>query len=538
MQPLNASFYDSYDGENIPTSQFQPQNQLAKVEIVSLAMIPTGTYNQQFQRPWVANYNLDNANEMNQIVAQSYHQYQNDIRNGKVNADQHFNLTPELVASASSNFIQPTAQYESPVAIANGWNEQRVSWVMHLRAHTVGMGPQTYILTGYTDVMGVSAAGNIAPEMQMIVNAVYETRVVNDITPTGMQARTVLSNASQVLSNYQYRGDVDTRVQMRMRPQDVIGAINVLHVPDLANGAVEVVDLRAQQTTTPVKSNFQHTNHNNYLATIVAGLVSGDEMARAQNRHQNAYDLAAAAVADQTVNRDPFMRMIASVRGTAATNQFQFKDLIELDQNVLSDQITKVFWRGRPEVVGMGAPGEDFHQANATQGWHGADRLTMVANMIANSMPSMMASLLIGGISIHATNRGPGGMPFMMHSSLDSLIPGIDAMPQQAEILKEQFRIHLLNDITHNNGIGYDIAVTAHLMGEIWISLSLDGYPPVDFVMPSYANSMMAPVITRNRQNLNNLASQFSELKNNVLRPDATVAAGTQFFLPSGRSSY
>jgi len=538
MQTLNASFYDSYDGENVPNAQFVPQNKIAKIEIVSLAMIPTGTYNQQYQRPWVANYNPDNANEIQNIVAQSYHQYQNDIRNGKASTDQHFSLTPELVAPASSNFIQPTAQYESIVQIANGWNEQRVSWVMHLRAHTIGMGAQTFILTGYTDVMGVSAAGNIAPEMYMIVNAVYETRVVSEMTPMGMMPRTVLSNASQVLANYQYQGDVDTRVQMRMRPQDVIGAINVLHVPDLASGAVEVVDLRAQQTSTPVKSSFAHTNHNNYLATIIAGLVSGDVLAREQNRHSAAYDLAAASVADQTVNRDPFMRMMSSIRGTGSTNQFQFKDLIDLDQNVLSDQITKVFWRGRPEVVGMGAPGEDFHQANATEGWHGADRPTMVANMIANSMPSMMANLLIGGISLHATNRGPGGMPFMMHTSVDSLIPGIDGMAQQAELLKEQFRIHLLNDITYNNGIGYEIAVTAHLMGEIWISLSLDGYPPVDYVMPAYANSMTAPIITRNRQNLNNLAGQFSELKNSVLQPDSTVASGTQFFLPSGRTSY
>lgn len=538
MNPIDASYYNNYEGGEAPVAQFVPPRHMAKVSITQLAMIPSGTYNQQFQRPWVANHNPANAGEINDIIQRSYRQHQMEVQAGRVSSDSAFQITPELVASSSSNFIQPVARHEGPVGLVGGWEEQRASFVMHINAEIQGVGIQEYILTGFTDGNGLSATGNIAPEMTMFINAVYETRIIEEATPFGMQKRKILSNASQVLANYNYNGNVDNGVQLRMRPQDVIGQININHVPELASGAVEIIDLRSHQTSTPVKSNFQHANPNNYLATIIGGLVSGEVQARAQNRHQHMYDLAAATVADQAVNRDPFMRMMSSIRGGAATNSFQFRDLIELDSNVVRPEITKVVWRGRPEAVGANnAPGEDFHRAGQTQFWHAQDRPTVVATMIANTVPSMMANLMIGSISMHATNRGPGGIPFMMHSSVDSIVPmGID-MTAMAEAFKEQFRIHLLNDISHNNSITYEIAVTANLMGEIWISLNLEGFHPVDYVMPTYANSLLTPVITRNRQNVSNLATQFSELKSEALPSNATgINSAPQFFLPSGNT--
>jgi hypothetical protein len=471
------------------------------------------------------------------VVARSYQRYQMEMQAGKITPDQPFQITPELVACASGNFIQPSAKHGGTVNIAGGWAEQRASFVIHLVAHIVGMGPQQYVVTGYTDGMGLSSSGYIAPEMMLYVNAIYETRTIQEVTPFGMQSRTVLSNASQVLANHNFNGNIDTQVQMRMRPQDVIGAINVQHVPELASGAVEVIDLRASTTTTPVKSNFNHANPNNYLSSILGGLISGEAMARQQNRHQEMYDLAASSVADQAITRDPFLRTMASVRGVGSTNSFQFRDLIDLDANVLSDHVTKVVWRDKVERLTMGLPGEDFHSAGQTQYWYNGDRPTQIATMIANSMPGMMANLMISSISLHATNSGPGGIPFMMHSGVDSLIPGID-VSSQAEILKEQFRIHLINDISYNNAKTYNIHVTAHLMGEIWISLHVEGFDAVDFVMPAYANSLMAPVVTRSRQNLTNLALQFSELKNELIPASGVAAPAQQFWLPSGATKY
>lgn len=524
-----ASYYTGAQ-EEFPAAKFdRPTNNL---KVMQLILTPTGTYNQQFSRPWATDYNMDNVNEIHNVLSSSYYDHQKKMQAGIIRPDQNYTLTPELVACASSSFIKPSSNYEAPIVVPGGWNEQRCSFVMHVQVDSPGLGTQVYVMTGYTDGMGLSVSGNIAPDMMFYINAVYETGVQQRISHAGVENILIMKNASQILSNEKFTGNIDAGYQTRMRPQDVIGAINVSHIDELSNGSVEVVDIRSRQTDSPAKSNFNHANPNNYLASILGGLIAGEELAKAQNRHSQAFDLGMTAVADHTVNRDPFMKAMQSIRGSAATNKFSMRDLKELDFNADSDYVCKVVWRDRPEVIASARPGDDAHVAGMTQGWHGADRPTQVATMIANTMPSLMSSLMIGTISIHATNRGPGGVPFMMHSMLDPLIKGTD-VSTQAEALKQQFQTHLLNDITYGNQIAYTLDVTASLLGDIWISMHLGDYAPVDYVMPTYANSMMTPVVTRNRQNLNELAGHFSELKNNSLGQSAEPSV-SQFFLPSG----
>lgn len=530
--PPHASYIQT-EQEEYPPASFQTE--MRKLRVVQLVLTPSGTYNQQYSRPWATNYNVDNQNEIHEVLARSYYDHQMKMRQGVIRPDEAYQLTPELVAGASSSFIQPSSNIEAPVQIAGGWNEQRCTFVMHVEVDSLSMGKQIYVFTGYTDGMGLSNSGYIAPDMIFTINAVYETGVQTRLGSTGMESVTIMKNASQVLSNEKFTGNIDAGYQTRMRPQDVIGAINISHIDELRNGNVEIHDIRSRQTGTPVKSNFNHANPNNYLASILGGLVAGEALAKAQNRHAHAFDLGAATVADQTVNRDPLMKAMQSVRGSTATNKFTMRDLKELDPYADDNRVCTVVWRDNPQVMaqhGLCVPGQDAHVAGATAHWHGADRSTRVATMIANTVPSLMSSHMIGTISIHATNRGPGGQPFMAHSMLHPLVGGVD-VSSQAEAFKQQFLIHLLNDATHGNQIAYTVDVTASLLGEIWISLQLGDEPGVDYVMPTYANSMMAPVVTRNRDNLNTLATHFSELKNMSLSAEASPSV-SQFFLPSG----
>jgi hypothetical protein len=334
-----------------------------------------------------------------------------------------------------------------------------------------------------------------------------------------MQQKTVLTNASQILTNNKYNGHIESSPQHRMRPEDVISEMQVSDIQELRNRNV-VIDSRIHQTSAPTKSSYENMNPSNYLATIIGGLTAGAHQARVTNRYSEMYDLASQAVTESRPVKDPFIRAMSNIRGSALSNSFSFKDLIELDQNVLRDEVTTIFQPGQVQLAGMlNRPGQDFHTADsASTPWHGSDRPTLVATKIANALPQLMIDLMIRSCTIHATNmHGSGGMPITGLSNLVGIVQNVD-MSSHGEALKMKFITHLLNDITFNNSIGFDIMVSANIVGEIWISLNLEGFPVCDYVVPAFANSLLSPILTRNVQNLGQLASDFKELNNNIFQ--------------------
>jgi hypothetical protein len=54
------------------------------------------------------------------------------------------------------------------------------------------------------------------------------------------------------------------------------------------------------------------------------------------------------------------------------------------------------------------------------------------------------------------------------------------------------------------------------LLGEIWIQLSLNGEPPIDFVYPSFCDSLLAPIQTYNEKIADGIALDFQNLMSNV----------------------
>lgn len=536
MEPFNNNFYNQPQ-EQYPQATHPGGVEAANIRITSLMMIGAGTYNQQYLRPYATDYNHGNKNALAEMMQHQFYNYQKNIATGQTGSATQFEILPEMVAGAAGSFLAPSVNTEATVNAPNGWDGQRMRFTMTIEAQRVGVGIQEFVIMGYTDHYGIGMNGSLDPRMEFYMNAIFELQKKNVPAPYGgYMQQTILSNASQILANERYNGEINSNVQYRMRPEDVIAQINIQHVPEMQSGRIEVIDSRSRNTGSAVKSSYSNANANSYLASVLGGLTSGMHQAELTNRHGKAYELGMAAVLDNKVQRDPFMRAMNQIRGQAMGNKFTYQELMNLDPNVDRPEVSKIFQRTQAQIIGMtNKPGENLHSHTAnTAGWNGTDRLTQMSAKIVNTLPELMMDLLIRQCSIHSTNNVVGSMPSTIISNTQGVVPNVD-MSQYAEQLKHQFHVQLLQELTFNNQLRYDLTITADVMGEIWISIDLEGYPMADFVAPAFANSLITPVTTRNQQNLATLAKHFSTLQQEVFPTSKmhSTPQDNQFWTPS-----
>lgn len=493
-----------------------------QIKVRRCVLVPSGEYGDQYRRPWVTSYNRDNANMIHEAVASTYHDHKTRVAAGQLPADAVYEITPEMMAGVSSSFILPssTAERKANINAYGGWGTQTARFMLNVsiqRADQVQ--PMEYILIGYTNFMGLTAQGNVAHDMEFNINTMFEVRSVRQRNAYGVETSVrQLVRTNQILVDDRYTGDVDSAQSIRMRPFELISVMQAQQIPQLHNANVSFTDARIVNSTVPVYSNQHHTNPNNYMASVLGGLVSGKTMAAVTGRTGPAHPFHQAAqnVADFSTMRDPFLLAIKNYNDGALTNKFTFRDLLRLDPNAERDDICFVQWREAPQRAGLAVPGENMHVNDGrTSGWHGNDRSTQVATMITNILPSLMADLALQSVTLYAANIQAGN-PVCWATNPMGILGDVDMSPQ-ALVLQRQFQQQLVDAVSYNGQIRYEISVQADLAGEIWIKVQLEGDHAYDYVAPAYASSQMSPVMTTRRSTLDNLAESFHTLQQETM---------------------
>lgn len=489
----------------------------SNIVVTKCILTPTGEYNTQYMRPWVTEFNVDNRNQVAEAIQRTLWEHQTKVQNGVLSGKDEYVISPSLLASTSSAFLQPSETYESAVKLNNmgDWGNQVCRFMMSIEVkHGQSIAPKQYVIIGHTDRMGLTSQGNVDPQMVFTINSMFETRDTAVPTGYGMQMKRTLVSCNQILVNDRYEGpgSLPTAVH-RMRPQDVVQSIHIAQIPEINTQNVNVIDSRSTNSTIPAKSTFDNANPNMYMSRILSSLTHGKERAKSLNREHESFDMAASMVAEGSHYRDPFLTAIAGFNMNAGTNKFTFRDLLRLDPNAQRDEVLTIQWRERPTVVGHSAPGQDMHVRGTTNEWNGKDRTTRMAAMISNMMPSLMTSLAVRRCHIFASNKQ--GMADIFCTGIEGMLPGVD-MSDQAKSMEFQVQQQIVNEISFNGETRYEISITADLTGEIWISMDLESSGKTDFVAPAYASALTSPVVTRNVNNLLSLARDFNTLQTEI----------------------
>lgn len=444
-------------------------------------MFETGTYNQQWRRP----YETTVDGEILRAIEEKTQGYSE--------------FTPMVMAGVANRFIAPKAQPESSIQIPNNWNEPRIRFLMELEySHGSFGAPVTEIVIGYTDHPGVGLNGSVDMNMEFYINSIMQIRntVVN--SPLGNMISSVVTDNSHVLCNNNWNGIYTPQREQRMRPEDIY---SVMSIGNMDTDGVAVYDGRAVNTSMAVKSSRMNNYATNYSSKIFEGYRQASLVHNTHDSNENLYSNAKKLTRDNSISSDPFISRISEAYGMANVNKFTFGILKQIFPYAENVTVAKLLAPTQRQTV---------HMAGQTCEWGGADGETHMATIISQAVPCIMMDLALTRLVFKSTNRTINCQPQTVFMEANGFVSG--DLTRQLEVFRVRLESELLNDVTYNNAIDYAIEMNIDLLGETWLSISINGSPMIDYVTPSFADALMTPIITTNNDVIRNLASDFDAL--------------------------
>jgi uncharacterized protein (DUF736 family) len=408
------------------------------------------------------------------------------------------------MGGVANQFISPSATPEHEIAMANGWGERRLRFMMEVE-HTSDFGTTiTEIILGYTDHPGIGIGGSIDPNMMFIVNSVMQIRRTQEFTPLGNQIHSSVTDSSHILVDNNWSGIYSQVSDQRMRPVDVFATMSRTHL-----GGIDgtIIDTRATSTNMAAKSRRSNASAANYMSQLLNGYNSASIATDYGAGNDEILNKARGISEENQAIKDPFLSAIAQIQGNPIIgNIFTYKDLCQLDPYI--DNVTKAYMMSSTTQ-------KVIHTAGLTATWQGSDLDTHVATILSQSIPSLLMDLALTRVVFKATNRTVNSAVTCAIIDAQGFISG------DISRLLDTFRIRLeheiLRDVSRNNMFDYAIEMNVDLLGETWIKLSLNGNQYIDYVTPSFADALLAPVLTSDNNRATNLASDFEMLSRQLL---------------------
>lgn len=456
------------------------------LRIKKLLIHQTGTYNQQYRRPYHTEVSGKTMNMLYERVSGSH------------------KVLPTMMAGLANQFITPTATPESTVDIVGGWNECRMRFMMEIESTSYTGDKIVEVILGYTDHVGVSHSGNVDRNMEFYINSIIQTREVNMPTITGVLATRAVSNNSHVLVNNGW-SNIYSTPEHRIRPVDVYTTMSRSH---MNTGDSVVLDTRAVNNNIAVKSSRANGTAARYVASILQNYLAAAtamEFGQAQDS-KDIYSTARGNADESSTAADPFLSGISQIRQMPVGNTFTFGDLLQLDPYV--DNVTVVQFMLPTEMASA-------HQTGLTASWEGSDRTTHVATILSQSVPGLLMDLALTRVVFMATNRDFTG------NTIISIIDcsGFTSGDQSNALKMFEYRLEteVLKDISFDNQTDYAIKMQVDLLGETWIELSLDSGPSITYVTPSFCDALTVPVLTNNGDLAITVASDFESITSQLV---------------------
>lgn len=462
---------------------------VSAMRVVSLHIQETGTYNQQYSRPYVTDIDQGTLNMVSDRVNRSIEHAEK--------------ITPMTLQGLGNSIVQPSPTIQGNVSIINGWDQQKLRFILNVECEYASGGRSHFHYTGYTSYVGVSTqSASIDPDMEFVVNSVVRTRITNSYTPHGAVATENMVASKNVLCDPSWGGSMAPQQMYMMRPEDIINYKAVSHV--LAGSPTKVIDSRHLVQKDINTSSTNNGLAHNYAASIINSHVQAFTHASISTDEGDILGEARRLVPEMMDN--PLLSALASLRASSVVgNVFTKRELERLDPN-----LNHVLFYTPLTVTDM----HTVHRAGQTANWDGSDPNTVNAFTLSQAVPAIMSGLMLRSIAFTSTNSNITGQIFTsVSNSMDFSRQDVQA---RTAAFVHRLENEVIHDMTFGNNLSYFMSVTADLLGDIWITIAMDGNSPVDYVFPAFGNSILTPVITPDAHLASNTAENFGILMDHV----------------------
>lgn len=463
-----------------------------RIEIVSLTMARSGTYGNQYRRPFTTNGQGHVINQFQERFDQM--------------GNQGAKASAQLFAGISGEFMRPSATPESEILIPNDWGTERYYYTMDVIVHNYLGGQTREVIQGYTSYTDQSHGGNFDPRMQFFINSITTLRDTRINNGHGWNNVPTIVDSYHILANNNYSGPASVMgtnpyKNLSMRPQDVIGAIQTQPMM-----TTDLVDLRSSNSSVPKLSYRENSLSSNYTGKMVGSYAMAATKSMSEHPAQIMSDTYGMLSGTKGINSDEFIRTISGMNNTSVSNFFTYSDLLRMDPTLDS----RCFVLTSTPVVrmanGLDASVDQFN----FNGWGGSDMETVAATILSNSLPALMVEFGLRHLIVQATNFS--GQPFIQIPYVAPLVNDMVLTAPSIALLEHRIQQELLDDISMRNGIAYDIFANIALTEFSQITVQLDNGPQVSFSAPTFADALCAPVLTAHNDHIQEVACDFNNL--------------------------
>lgn len=465
-----------------------------KVHILQAIFHETGTYNNQYRRPYVGN-----------IDQPTMHELMDKAKYLKIPK-----ITPEFVSGTLNNVITVSAYTESqnPTFVQNGWQTPRYVFILRVLVEYNSGSNIIYLIQGFTDYQGINPfTKSIDPNMTMFVNNIIELKQHTQYANNVGYTKTAIVNAGHVLANLNFSSSLSPTNEYLLRPMDIHGTIaNTSQFRDVDKN--NIINTVSQNQVTPKFSSRSNNVPTLYATNIINSYLTTVNSSDFQNHvHHDygtdisAFNDAAQKVLEPELARNPFFILLTDNFKNNVRSYFTYSDLQRIDPGIDDPS------RGALILVTKGTTqSNQVHTAGSTSDWTGADISTVYAATISQSVTALMMEHFIGEIAFSATNQTLSG-PVITIVNVKTFTDSADQ--RYFEMFKQRFQSEVLNNISYNNQQLYDLFVSASVYGDTFMKISIENQPHIDYVTPSFSDGLIAPVVTMSKDNVNSITDTF-----------------------------
>jgi len=457
-----------------------------ELRITKLILQETGTYNPIYERPFESK--LDGV-MLDQISERLYNSKNDTIGEG-------------LFSGIANNTLSPSAIPGSQIQIPNGWDTKRNRFFMVVEWNPVNGTGGIYYYQGFTDRPGVTLQGNIDPEMTFYINSYI--KVVRGVlqSNTGEIYNDSVVESAQVINNelvVDYANGYEPLTIYTSRPTDMFSAIQSAYL-QAGYASEDQVNIPFTDSRNILNDNITSSRRNSnpasYISSIVSDYKRGLSLVDYGQYDSEIYDRSkdVSLLKEGTLRGNPLFRSISNIKGYGSGISFNFNDLETIDPGVTS--VTDCLLTNSDHLM----------HSRDSESWNTATLDAQIASTIASALPGILIENFIADISFTATNCTSDMTSEVTILECHGLTMGFNVGNLN------RFITGVIHKLLVNIQDTYMLTINCSIYLEVRIAIQIGGCSPVEYVVPTFCDSMLTPILNKNKATYNNLVSDIETL--------------------------
>ena len=409
---------------------------------------------------------------------------------------------------SNPNLLTPSSGVIGEAGIINGWNTKRFKFILVLESHN----PYTNTtlinyVQGYSEFLDLSFRQNVDPNMTLFINSVTVLRKTFN-TETGTFSIVPLYKYNVVQDDFSAMDSIEyetvpnsfnyDNVLKLSRPEDIL--VNVSTLSTVEPGVMVLSDVGNVKKLNVVDSkNVLPTQH---LSSILSSAVNSTLTSDAFMGEEDLVGMMLGETSTNSPETIEIFKLIMSYTGKLKPS-FTINELkgmlglpdINYDVILSADAGSVMINHNVPDIL----------KAEDTADTYGAEIETRKSILVHEGVVNALNNSLLSHIVFTIDNHlGEANFAIL---TANSEIEGLD-VTFYANKFMSLFINHVWRNVTENNLLDVKLLVSADIIADTTIDISINGGPEVVYRYPTFADSKFIPLIVDNAR-FNDLTTSY-----------------------------